>query len=534
MSVTIKLSSIKSIDNRSISSITEISNFNFQNLTSSISEFLTSINYIQGDDVSVDISNISADSLKLRESLTVYGNKVGLVYPENIKLLTNGSILAKNIKVDDVSSAKRIRLRVFGELPITGIPGEMVYIQAQGTRIEGIYVWLNSTGWTLLYGIGTGAGSGEISETGSMCRQLVLQEVSADLVSSDNSLISSNLFTVPAPIATDFPILYINGLQTQIGNGSKLASAYFSKDGGSTASIIGELDSTDLLYFNPTIAEYDLDTDDTITLKYLTSDPYCAQSGYYCNTISVSSGNTELSPFSINIITTPSTTGPLRVCQIPNPISNGLYTMPDNYDLSNTISSYSISDINSIFTSIIIRFTLSNSLSETDFDNIKVFNEVSGVISDVTITSGMYSPDFLNKYIYAQVTEPGSFYIVQGVIPTTTTTSTTTTTTLACPTNNISYSLEVGPNPTHVLFSGTPEGPHTLEFVDQHGTVFNITGLIEDDITLPWTLDLNNVKLLSLSTIIGVYTFTYDTSCVYTVEIPLSAITTTTTTTIAS
>lgn len=534
MSVTVTLSKVKALSNTSTTSIVELSNFNFKALTSAMEEFLTSINYEQGAEVTVDIDNIDGGLLTLREGLKIYGNEVGGGYPTNIELSKDGSITAKNITLNDVTSAKRLRLRMFGVLPTTGIPGEMVYIQAQGAKPEGIYVWLNSTGWTLLYGIGTGTGNG--GNSGSICQQQVLHSVLADSVSLNNTLASSSLFMVPAPIATGQPILYVNGLQTLVGNGSKTGAAYFSKDGGVTASNIGELDATDLLYFNPTIADYDLETHDTLTLVYPTIDPYCAQSGYYCNTVIVSSGTVDLSPFPIQIITSPDSAGPLRVCQIPNPIDSGTYTLPSGYDLANTLQSYTISDPNNVFgAGAIIRFTITSSVTEDEFDEIKIFHEVGGVLTDVTITSGAYAPNFASKYIYASVSTFSPFYLVQGSVTTTTTTSTTTTTTLACPANNISYTLAYGSNPTKVAFSGTPAGPLTLEFVDQHGTIFDVTGLLGESITLPWTLDLTDADLSSLSTVIGVYTFTYNTSCDYEVEIPLSAIdnVTTTTTTIA-
>ena len=159
MSVQVKLTSVKKLSNSSTTSVVELSNFNFGEITSAIKEFLASINYNQGTtNVSVDIDTVSADLVKVRQGLSVYGTQlVNSAYPVVINLSPTGSVTAKNFVAEDVVEALRLRLKVFGELPTTGIPGEIIYIAAQGSYVEGVYVWLNATGWTLLSGGGSGA-----------------------------------------------------------------------------------------------------------------------------------------------------------------------------------------------------------------------------------------------------------------------------------------------------------------------------------------------------------------------------------------
>ena len=108
MSVQVKISSIKSINGTSLSSVIDLSNFNFNTLKTALDEFLTSINYDQTTGVTVDIQGITADTIKIRQGLTVYGaQQAGGTYPEVIKMYPTGAITAKNVVVEDVLEGKR-------------------------------------------------------------------------------------------------------------------------------------------------------------------------------------------------------------------------------------------------------------------------------------------------------------------------------------------------------------------------------------------------------------------------------------------
>lgn len=532
MSVEVKLTSVKPLSNTSTTSIVELSNFNFRTLTSAIKEFLSSINYEQNEsEVTVDISNIDANWVSVRHGLKVYGSEqIDGEYPIVAQLYPNGSVTAKNFIAEDVTDTLRLRLRVYGLLPTTGIPGEMVYIEAQSGKVEGVYVWLNSTGWTLL--AGTGGSSGV-----QPCTQEIIMHAAADVISSGAAPISQGIFLVPAPLPSSNAMLFINGLQTLVGNGNKLLPAYFSKDNGVTASLLRELDSTDQLFFDTDLAGYALDNNDTVTLHYFSIDPYCSQTGYACLTEVTSVDPLEFSAFGVSIIGTASEIGPITICKISNPTSSSGYILPSNYLLENSIYSYSITDHNSVYENpVVVKFTLPSSITEDDFNLVKIFKEVSGILVDMTITTGPYAPDYANKWIYASTSTFSLFYVIQGVpVTTLPPTTTTTTTEPACPSHSISFSIPYGQNPTMVLFYGTPAGPHSVAFTDQFGGIHDITSLLGENITLPWTFDLSDVKLAEVPTVIGNYVFNYGIGCEYLVEIPLSAIgdVTTTTTTVA-
>ena len=279
MAVQLKISTIKPINGSSLSTVVDLSNFNFSTLKTALTEFLSSINYDDSAGVEVDIQTIYSDSIYSRQGIVVYGPQQNNVYPEVIKLYPTGTITAKNTVVEDVLEGKRLRLKVFGALPPTGIPGEIVYITAQGTRIEGVYVYLMSTGWTLMSGGGAG-----------QCTAAVTRSVVPSVATGDGDLISSALVPMPAPISTSEFLLFVNGHQLLVGNGSLSAPVYFSKDGGVTATFYGEVDSTDELYWNTSVAGYPLDANDIVTLIYHTPDPTCSAPGYICNTNIITAG----------------------------------------------------------------------------------------------------------------------------------------------------------------------------------------------------------------------------------------------------
>ena len=536
MSVQVKLTAVKKLSNSSTTSVVELSNFNFGEITSAIKEFLSSINYNQGTSaVTVDINTVSADLVKVRQGLSVYGTQlVNSVYPTVINLSPSGTVTAKNFIAEDVAEILRLRLRVFGELPTTGVPGEIVYIAAQGNYVEGVYVWLTSTGWTLLSGGGSGA----------KCMQEVVMQATADAVSTNNTNASENgIFLVPAPLASTAFMLFVNGQLIPVGDGDITAPAYLSSDGGTTAVTFNEADSTCQLYWNPSVAGFNLDTGDKLLLHYFTEDPYCSQAGYSCNTHIVSGSSTNFN-FGIQLIGTPTEASPVTICKMPNPIDNtNGDSLPAGFYLQNSIYAFSITDWNSVMPNgTIVKFTLPQSISEAEFDLVRIFHEVSGVLTDETIEAGdiagdVYVPNYATRSIYAQVTSFSPFYLIPELVGTTTTTTAATTTTTTsgvtttttCAPNGLTYSPGDGALPTSITFSGTPSGPYTITFVDQSNDSHDLTGIIGEYVTLPWTFNVANPIFAGIPNVVGVYTFSKGV-CEYTVTVPIQGETTTTTT----
>ena len=544
MAVQVKLTAVKKLSNSSTTSLVELTNFNFGEITSAIKEFLTSINYNQStNNVSVDIDTVASGLVTVRRGLSVYGTQlVNGAYPTVINLSPSGTVTAKNFIADDVAEILRLRLRVYGALPTTGVPGEIVYIAAQGNRIEGVYVWLVSTGWTLLSGGSGAAGTAK-------CMQEVIMQAVADNVSADNTNASEDgIFLVPAPLAATAFMLFVNGQLVPVGDGDITAPAYLSNDGGLNAVTFNEADSTCQLYWNPSIAGYNLDTGDTLLLHYFTEDPFCSQSGYTCSTEIIDSSSTSFN-FGIEIIGVPSGPAPITICRRPNPIDNsGGATLPPGFYLQNSVYAFTITDWDGVCPpDTIIKFTMPQSMSAAEFNLIRIFHEVSGILVDETVDPGdivgnLYIPNYATRAIYAQVDSFSPFYLIPDAGVTTTTSSTTTTTatpspttstTTTCAPNLIRFETGSGELPSVITFYGTPAGPFEVLFTDQSAEDHTLTGLIGDMVELPWTFNVANPVFQGIPNGVGTYVFSKG-GCEYEVIVPIQAAATTTTTTAAA
>jgi len=70
------------------------------------------------------------------------------------------------------------------------------------------------------------------------------------------------------PFGDSYVAVFVNGLMTTVGDGVKTLNCYFSADGGITAKSVSALASGDQLYWNGTVAGFDLDTSDVIDFDY--------------------------------------------------------------------------------------------------------------------------------------------------------------------------------------------------------------------------------------------------------------------------
>lgn len=62
--------------------------------------------------------------------------------------------------------------------------------------------------------------------------------------------------------------VFVNGIRVSVGSGVRTKDAYFSNDGGTTAVTYADLASGDTLYWNGTIAGYDLEATDSVSFLY--------------------------------------------------------------------------------------------------------------------------------------------------------------------------------------------------------------------------------------------------------------------------
>lgn len=63
-------------------------------------------------------------------------------------------------------------------------------------------------------------------------------------------------------------IVSVNGNIVVVGDNDKTKDCYFSGDGGTNARAIQDIVASDKLYWNGSIAGYELDTDDRIDFNY--------------------------------------------------------------------------------------------------------------------------------------------------------------------------------------------------------------------------------------------------------------------------
>ena len=78
----------------------------------------------------------------------------------------------------------------------------------------------------------------------------------------------TGLTIAKTPAQNSAVVVMINGLQTKVGDGTKVAPLFFSADSGTSARNIKDIQSGDSLYFDATEAGYSLDSNDIISVVY--------------------------------------------------------------------------------------------------------------------------------------------------------------------------------------------------------------------------------------------------------------------------
>ena len=79
---------------------------------------------------------------------------------------------------------------------------------------------------------------------------------------------TTGLAITESPTDDSYVCLMVNGVMESLGNGARNRSFYFSNDGGTTARLFSAVKAGDTLYFNGTIAGYDLSATDRVSMVY--------------------------------------------------------------------------------------------------------------------------------------------------------------------------------------------------------------------------------------------------------------------------
>jgi hypothetical protein len=105
----------------------------------------------------------------------------------------------------------------------------------------------------------------EIVETGWSKANL---NMSAEITVNDSDL-ACNTAILDTPIRASFVKVFINGVEVNVGGTVYPYDCYFSSDGGTTVKILGDEKIGDKLYWNYSVANYNLDVVDLIDFHYL-------------------------------------------------------------------------------------------------------------------------------------------------------------------------------------------------------------------------------------------------------------------------
>lgn len=105
-------------------------------------------------------------------------------------------------------------------------------------------------------------GGGGIAETGIQHKQ----EVTPTVTTADED--ATGIAIDYTPFEDSVVTMRVNGLQCDIGNGTKNKPAYFSADSGQTARLTADITAGDTLHWMGSIAGYELETSDDVEISY--------------------------------------------------------------------------------------------------------------------------------------------------------------------------------------------------------------------------------------------------------------------------
>jgi len=147
-------------------------------------------------------------------------------------------------------------------LTLTRADGGDIALGGQGTFVNLNGMCSSSSGTpALLVMIEDEEGSGGVAETGVDVREVI----SCNNTSNDGDPVGGSI--TYTPFSDGNVIIKVNGLAAGLSN-DKSGPIYFSADGGTTAKTIANITAGDSLYWNGSIAGYELETSDDLDIAY--------------------------------------------------------------------------------------------------------------------------------------------------------------------------------------------------------------------------------------------------------------------------
>lgn len=187
-------------------------------------------------------------------SISITGGNDALGSP----LIGAGSCLGLNASVAALDNVLRLYRPAGGEIKITGSPVSGSYINMNG-------ITSSSNGRTpyvlFLEGVAEEPAATEVGVNFSGDKN------QTSLVTEGNGSATGILISY-TPFADGDVTVRINGIEVNLGNGTKTEDCYFSADGGTTAKLIANIEAGDELYWNGLNAEFELDGADDVDITY--------------------------------------------------------------------------------------------------------------------------------------------------------------------------------------------------------------------------------------------------------------------------
>jgi len=214
-----------------------------------------------------------ADSVDLVASTSVSQGNNPSYYPglkitagagKSISITNGNSDAANQSFIDGTALPTSAAASTDTILTLTRNDGGDILLTGQGTFVNSNGIVSSSSGTPallLLIEDEVGAGVADQGVTTEDDQNSVPNTTSADGDSTGISITHT-------PHADGLVQVYVNGLGVGVGDGNKNAGCYFSGDGGTTARNIEDIEAGDILYWNGSIAGYELDSGDSIDFIY--------------------------------------------------------------------------------------------------------------------------------------------------------------------------------------------------------------------------------------------------------------------------
>lgn len=170
---------------------------------------------------------------------------------DNYVLLSDATAAGNNYP-DEEQAGVCIELDNEGLPILANIAQLSAELPGSGYWIDSIVGRFESTSTTGITEVGVGTG-------------IDLNKVSA-ITEVDND--STGIAITFTPFHDSIVMIKVNGIEINLGDGVKTEAAYFSNDEGLTAKLIADITAGDILYWNGSIAGYELDATDDIDISY--------------------------------------------------------------------------------------------------------------------------------------------------------------------------------------------------------------------------------------------------------------------------